>query len=68
MSAIAYVPDLHHPDPSTLPDATAEGAGSGNSGDYSGGQPTFTPTVDQDYAIDTVTEQIWWWYNGAWHG
>lgn len=35
--------------------------------DYSGIAPTWTPTGSLGVAIDTVTEQIWWYYAGAWH-
>jgi hypothetical protein len=41
--------------------------GTGPAGDFSGGQPNFTPASEPWITIDTVTEQVWWYYNGAWH-
>ena len=36
-------------------------------GDYSGGEPTDTPTADAALAIDTSNGTIWSWYDSAWH-
>lgn len=36
-------------------------------GDYSGGQPTFTPSGTCGSAIDTSSGAIWYYYSGAWH-
>ena len=33
---------------------------------YGGAQPSYTPTGSLGIAVDTGTEQIWWYYNGAW--
>jgi hypothetical protein len=37
------------------------------SGNYSGGQPNFTPTQPNGIAFDTSTGTQWSWYNGSWH-
>jgi len=37
------------------------------SGDYSGGQPTVTPTVATAIAFDTSTGTQWNWFSGSWH-
>lgn len=37
------------------------------SGNYSGGQPTVTPTATTALAFDTSTGTQWNWYSGAWH-
>jgi len=44
------------------------GSGGGvTCGDYSGGEPSFTPTSDCALAIDTSTGTLWQYYNSAWH-
>lgn len=44
------------------------GGGSGvTCGDYSGGEPDFTPATDCALAIDTSTGDLWRYYSGAWH-
>lgn len=43
------------------------GGGAGSVGDYGGVEPGFTPTTEPYLAVDSVTEQFWWYYNGAWH-
>lgn len=35
--------------------------------DYGGGTPTYLPSTPCGVAIDTSTQQIWWYYLGAWH-
>jgi hypothetical protein len=43
------------------------GAGGGvPTGNYAGGQPTFTPTTAGAVAIDSSNGRIWWYFNGAW--
>jgi hypothetical protein len=39
------------------------------SGNYAGGQPTWTPTSAVGVAFDTSTNPStqWWYYGGAWH-
>jgi hypothetical protein len=48
---------------------TGGGGGSADlqAADYSGVAPGWTPTGTLGIAVDTVTEQIWWYYSGTWH-
>ena len=39
----------------------------GGAGDYGGAEPPFAPESGLGVAVDTSTEQIWWYYGGAWH-
>lgn len=46
------------------------GGGPGGSitcGNYSGGQPTFTPSATCAMAVDTSNGSLWLYYNGGWH-
>lgn len=43
------------------------GGGGVSCGNYSGGQPTFTPSTSCAVAIDTSDGTIYWYYSGAWH-
>jgi hypothetical protein len=49
----------------------SEGGGGGGggiySGNYSGGQPNFTPSETTAIAFDTSTGAQWSYYSGAWH-
>lgn len=52
----------------------AEAAGGGGGGaldmraaDYGGVAPLWVPTGTLGNAVDTVTEQVWWYYSGSWH-
>lgn len=35
--------------------------------DYGGGTPTYVPATGCGVAVDTSTQQIWWYYSAAWH-
>ena len=68
----AWYPEL--PDTPPLTDFSAGGPGEedkieGRSGDYSGGEPDWTPTSDVGIAYDTSTvpATVWNYYGGAWH-
>jgi hypothetical protein len=37
------------------------------SGNYGGGQPSFTPSSGGALALDTSNGTLWKWYNNAWH-
>jgi len=51
-----------------LCDIVSGGAsGSFTAGNYSGGQPNFTPSGDTAIAVDTSNGTLWLWYSGAWH-
>lgn len=40
----------------------------GGSGNYGGGQPTFTPAAGNlGVAVDTSNGQLWLYYSGGWH-
>lgn len=41
----------------------------GQSGNYGGGQPTWTPTspVAISFDLSTTPATQWLWYDGAWH-
>jgi hypothetical protein len=49
----------------------AGGGGTGTndvrSANYGGAQPSWTPTGTLGVAVDTSTNQVWWYYGGAWH-
>jgi len=36
-------------------------------GDYDGGEPPFSPTVETAIAFDTENGQQWNFYDGVWH-
>ena len=39
----------------------------GQSGDYSGSQPSWTPTgTNIGVAIDTSNNRVWWYFNSTW--
>lgn len=45
----------------------SEGGAGLKCGDYSGGNPTFTPSGTCGTAVDTSTGTIWYYYTSAWH-
>ncbi len=45
----------------------AEGGAGLQCGDYSGGEPTYTPGGPCGTALDTSDGSIWYYYGGAWH-
>lgn len=49
--------------------ALVDGAGgtAGQSGNYGGGQPNFTPAGGFGVAIDTSNGRVWWYYNNQWN-
>lgn len=65
--------DLHIAITSGIITGTAGGAGGaegtveGASADYGGLAPGWTPTGGFGVAIDSVTERVWWYYNGQWN-
>lgn len=42
-------------------------AGSIPTGNYGGGQPSFTPTTSGASAIDTSNGRVWFWFNNVWN-
>ena len=50
--------------------ASPEGGSSSGgvpTGNYAGGQPTFTPATSGAVAVDRSNGRIWWYYSGAWN-